>query len=325
MKNQLTEHQQTPERDEQPRLAPELVLAIGVAVASSSSILIRFAQPQVASLVIAAYRMALASLLLLPILLIRYRGELRRLRPEIALSIGLAGLFLAVHFATWISSLEYTSVASSVVLVQTMPLFVALLSPLLLKERVGAWLLAGLAIALLGTLAVGLSDACDGLRCPELAQSLAGPALKGDALAIAGALGGAGYVMLGRRVRPRVALIPYVALAYLAAALALGMAAAGSGSPLSGFPPINWLWILLLALGPQLLAHSSYNWALRYLPAAVVSLTLLGEPVGATVLAYLLLDEQPPLLRLVGGGLILVGIGLASGLNRPRRPTSLTV
>ncbi len=308
-----------------PAVAPGVALAIGVAVASSSSILIRAMQPEVSSLVIAAYRMTIASVLLAPLLLLRYRRELRELTPGSLLLIGLAGVFLAIHFATWISSLEFTSVASSVVLVQTMPLFVALLSPLLLKEPVSRMLFAGLLIALLGSVAIAYSDACANPNCSALGEALSGPALKGDALALAGGLTGAGYVLAGRRVRPQVTLVPYVGLAYLTAALLLALLAVGSGQPLSGFARINWLWLLLLALGPQLLAHSTYNWALRYLPAAAVSVSLLGEPVGATVLAYLLLGEQAPLVRLIGGGLILVGIGLATGLDRPRRPHSLTI
>lgn len=298
---------------------PGLVLAVGVVVASSSSILIRFVQPEVSSLVIAAYRMGIASLLLAPIVLLRHRRELSRIGRADLLLVMLAGGLLAAHFATWITSLEYTSVASSVVLVQTNPLFVALLSPWLLKERVSGPVFVGLALSLVGSLLVGFSDACTGLPCPEIADSLSGSALRGDVLALAGGIAGAGYVMIGRRVRPRVALMPYVGLAYSVAAVVLAVAAIGSRQPLAGFSTVNLLWLLLLALGPQIIAHSSYNWALRYLPASVVSLTLLGEPVGSTLLAYLILEEQPPLLRLVGGGLILAGIAVATGLSRPRR------
>lgn len=310
---------------ESPAAPPALGLGLGVVVASSASILIRYAQPEVPSLVIAAYRMAIASLALAPVVLLRHRPELRKLNPTDLRRIGLAGLLLAAHFATWISSLEYTSVASSVVLVQTMPLFVALLSPWVLREPVRRAVLLGLGVSMLGTALVAISDACVSLPCPELALSLAGPALRGDALAVAGALAGAGYVLIGRLVRPRVELVPYVGLAYSAAAAALALLALGLQLPVVGFPGRNLLWLALLALGPQLFAHSTYNWALKYLPAAVVSLALLGEPVGSTVLALLLLDERPPLMRVLGGVLILAGIGLATGLSRARPARRQTV
>ncbi len=308
-----------PRPGSEPAAPPGLGLVLGVLVASSSSILIRFAQPEVSSLVIAAYRMGIASLLLAPIVLLRYRQDLRHIGRADLLQIALAGMLLAAHFATWITSLEYTSVASSVVLVQTMPLFVALLSPWVLREPVSGAIYLGLALSLAGSVLVGFSDACLRLPCPEILASLSGPALRGDALAVAGAIAGAGYVMLGRRVRPRVSLLPYVGLAYGVAAVSLVVAAVGARRSLTGFASINLVWIGLLALGPQLFAHSTYNWALRYLPASVVSLSLLGEPVGSTVLAYLLLDEQPPLPRVIGGILILAGIGVATGLSRPRQ------
>lgn len=301
-----------------PNVPPALGLGSGVLVASSASILIRFAQPEVPSLVIAAYRMAIASLILAPVVLLRHRTELRELNAADLRRIALAGLLLAAHFATWISSLEYTSVASSVVLVQTMPLFVALLSPWVLREPVRRAVLLGLGISMLGTALVAISDACSSLPCPELALSLSGTALRGDVLAVAGAIAGAGYVLIGRLVRPRVALVPYIGLAYSAAAATLALLALSLQLPVVGFPRTSLLWLVLLALGPQLFAHSTYNWALKYLPAAVVSLALLGEPVGSTVLALLLLDERPPLLGALGGILILAGIGLATGLSRAR-------
>lgn len=303
-----------------PAFPPSLGLAVGVVVASTSSILIRFAQPQVPSMVIASYRMAIASLILAPIVLTRYREDIRRLSSGDLWRIGISGVFLALHFVTWISSLEYTSVASSVVLVQTMPLFVALLSPLLLHEPGSRGLRIGLTVAMLGSLLVGFSDLCPaGWPCTALSETLNASAIKGDLLALGGAVSGAGYVMLGRQVRPRVSLISYIGLAYFIAAVVLIAITLVIRLPVTGFPSINLLWLLLLALGPQLLAHSTYNWALKYLPAAVVSLGLLGEPVGSTILALLLLNERPPLARIIGGGLILTGIAVATRLERSGR------
>ncbi len=288
------------------------VLALAVMAASFSSIFIRFAQSEASSLVISAYRLAIATLLLSPILLFRYRSEVRLLaRNDTRLSL-VAGLFLALHLGTWITSLEYTSVASSVVLVQTTPLMVAALSPLLLGEQISRYLLVGLLIAALGSLIVGVSDACGADGCLQLDELFRGTAIQGDLLALAGAAAGAGYVIVGRRVRRSVSLVPYIGVAYGAAAVVLIVAALFEGAPLFGFEPTTYLWLLLIAVFPQLVAHTSYNWALGYVAAAGVSLVLLAEPVASSVLALLVLNETPTTLRLVGGVLILIGIGLGS-------------
>ncbi len=299
------------------RVAAALLIAI-LAV-STASIFIRFAQAEAPSLVIAALRLTFATLLLAPIAWTRYRRELTSLTPhELTLGI-IAGLFLAVHFATWISSLEYTSVASSVVFVSTGPLWVALLSPLLLRERLREVAVVGLVIALLGGAAIGLSEACSwnsGLRCPGLSQSMQGGAMWGNFLALIGAWTVSGYLIIGRKLRATrtrgVSLIPYIFLVYGVAAIALlaTMFAAGQ-SPL-GYPARAYGWILLLAALPQLIGHSTYNWALRYLPASLVAVTTLAEPVAAALLAYFLLSETPTRGILLGGGLILIGIYLAS-------------
>ncbi len=292
-----------------------LVVTLGLLVTSTAAILIRFAQTEAPSLVIAAWRVGLASLVVAPILLARHRPALQRLsRRQLGLAL-LSGLFLALHFATWITSLEYTTVASSLVLVATTPLFVALIAPVALQERLTRWVLAGLAVALAGGVGIGLSDACTwqaGLRCPSAAEFLQGPAVLGDLLALAGAAAGGGYFMLGRRLRRELPLLPYVGLSYGAAALVLIALTAAAGLPLIGYRPATYLLFAALALGPQLLGHSSFNWALRYLPVAFVSILLLGEPVGSTILAFLILGETPGPLKLISVILVLFGIYLAS-------------
>jgi drug/metabolite transporter (DMT)-like permease len=294
-----------------PPVSPALALGLAVVSASTSSVLIRFAQEQAGSLAIAAYRLGFATLIVLPVLLLRYRAEVSRYTTLQVRLIVLSGIFLALHFATWITSLEFTTVASSVVLVQTTPLLVAVLSPLTLKESITRFLLIGLVVSTIGTVVIGLGDICVGGQCPGL---LSGSALKGDALAFAGAVAGAGYVLVGRRVRREISLIPYIGIAYGTAALVLAIWAVGAGQEMTGFSRQTWLWMALLAVFPQLIAHSTYNWALRYLAAATVSLALLGEPVASTLLAYLYLDETPTMLRIFGGMLVLTGIGLATGL-----------
>lgn len=290
------------ERSVPPSWQPPLVLALGIAAVSSAALFIRRAQADAPSLSIAAYRLALAALVLVPWALLRYRGELARLAPREWRLAGLSGLFLAVHFATWISSLEYTSVASSVVLVSTSPLWVALAGWLFLDETLPPRTWAGLSLAVVGGLVVGLGDRrAGGASAPWL----------GNALALAGALAAAGYWLIGRRLRRTLSLIPYVALVYGAAAGILLALVLTAGLPLAGFSAPTWGCLALLALLPQLLGHSSFNWALAHLPAAFVAVATLGEPIGATVLAFLVLGEVPGPARLAGAATILAGIVLA--------------
>ncbi len=280
-----------------------LALLGGILAVSTASLLVRYAQADAPSLVIAAGRLGIATLVLAPLALARHRVALRALtRGDLALAL-VAGAFLALHFATWIASLERTSVVSSVVLVTTAPLWVALLAPLVLRERLAPLALLGLAVALAGGVAIALGDAGGG--------ALAGHALGGDLLALAGAWMMAGYLLVGRRLRTRLALVPYVFAVYGCAAVLLALAVLGAGLDPRALPPRAWGWIALLALVPQLLGHSSFNWALRFLPAALVSIALLGEPVGSAALAYAVLRETPSALTLAGAALILLGVFLA--------------
>jgi len=310
---------------EQPFIPPLFAIPFGIVAVSTASIFIRFIQvEEVSSLVIAALRLSLATLILSPIAVSRHQNELRTLkRRDIALAL-LSGTFLAVHFATWISSLEYTSVASSVVFVSTSPLWVAILAPLTLKEPVSRIVLVGMGTALVGGFIVGLSDSCtlqlntvqdlggSGFQCPPVVEFLAGDAFLGDLLALAGAVAGAGYIIIGRRLREKMSLIPYIFMVYGMAAVVLTIVMFAAGeSPLEK-PPQVYFWVLLLALVPQLLGHSTFNWALRYLSAAYVSITLLGEPIGSATLAYFILGEVPSGLMVFGAILILVGIFIAS-------------
>ncbi|NPA26322.1 MAG: DMT family transporter [Chloroflexi bacterium] len=291
-------------------LSPWLVLLGGILAVSTASIFIRWAQQDAPSLVIAAYRLGLAVLVLLPWAWWHQRGRWPALRPrDWALAVG-SGAFLAAHFAVWITSLEYTTVASSVVLVTTTPLWVALAGAWLLDEPLTRGLLLGLALALVGSVIIGLGDVCawdGGLACGGAFDTHA-RALWGDVLALLGAWAAAGYLLIGRALRKRTTLLVYITLTYGVAAILLFLVVGLLGLPLRGYPARTYGWFLALALIPQLLGHSSFNWALRYLPASVVSVSLLGEPVGSSLLAYLLLHEVPSWLTLIGGALVLLGI-----------------
>jgi len=299
----------------QGRLILLIAIVIAIAAVSTGSIFVRFAQLEAPSLVIAALRMGFAVVAIAPFALSRYRSELRKLtRHELLLGV-LSGGFLAIHFAAWITSLEYTSIVSSVVLVSTGPLWVAFFSPLFLKERLSRPVLVGMLLALLGGTVIALGDSCQisgGLVCPSMSGFLHGDALLGNFLALVGAWAVAGYLMIGRRLRSGMSLVPYIFLVYGVAATALCVAMLAVGQRPVGFSGMTYVWILLLALVPQLIGHSTFNWILRFMPATLVAITTLGEPVGAAVLAYFILQEIPAYLTIFGGSLILVGIYVSS-------------
>ena len=295
---------------------PILVITFGILAVSTGSIFVRYAQEYAPSIVIAASRLGLATLFLTPVAFYRYRSELKGIeRRERFLAIG-SGIFLALHFATWITSLEYTTVISSVVLVSTAPLWVALLSPITIKEPITRVVLIGMCLSFVGVSVVGVSDVCmvveGSFSCPPMNDFIRGEAFLGDLLALVGAWMAAGYLLIGRRLRVGIPLIPYIFVVYGIAALVLMILMFTSGESPIGYPTETYLWFILLALVPQILGHSSFNWALGYLSAAFVSISLLGEPIGSAVLAYLLLQETPTTLKVIGAILILAGIYIAS-------------
>ena len=303
-------------KDAIPPAAPYLVILIGIAAVSTASLFIRFTQEYVPSITIAAFRLVLAAVLLLPYTLIKHRKELSSLsREDIGYAL-VAGFFLAIHFAVWITSLEYTSVASSVVLVTTTPLWVSMMAPIFLKERTPRVAFIGMFVALLGGAIIALSDVCSwlpgGISCASKEGSFSSTTLLGDFLAILGAIAAAFYLMIGRHLRRKVSLTPYVFLVYSVAGLFLVLAML----ILDGVPPIYptsvYGWLLALAILPQLVGHSIFNWSLKYLPTGYVSVNLLGEPIGSIILAYFFLDEMPQGTKIIGAILILAGIGLAS-------------
>lgn len=277
-------------------------LVLGIIAISFGSIFVRFAQDEGAPpLSIAAWRMTFASAVMLPYAWITHRDEIRSLsRREIGLMLA-SGVFLALHFATWISSLAYTSVASSVVLVSMGPLFVGLGSWLFLRERPGAPLIVGIVMAAMGSIIISGGDLGKGKD-----------ELFGDLLALTGAVMVSGYLMLGRKVRARRSLVTYIALVYGAAMVTLLGMVLVTGQPMSGFSPAAYGWMLALGLVPQLTGHSTLNWALRHLSATYVSIVTLAEPLSAGLLAYIILGEAISWSTAAGGALILAGIYIAS-------------
>lgn len=283
-------------------IRPLAGLSIGILAVSTAAIFIKLALREGAPfLIIAAYRLGFAALILAPLALTSYRQELRRLtQREWRLAL-LSGLFLGAHFATWILSLAYTSTASSVVLVTTSPLLVALASPWLLREHLTRQVWAGVLMATAGGVLIGWGDFGLG---PQQAF--------GDMLALAGSVCGAGYFLIGRRLRARLSLIAYIFVVYTTAAIVVIALSLAARQPFTGYQPQTFLWFLLLALLPQLIGHSSFNWALRYTSATLATVPVLAEPIGSTILAYFILGEGVTWWKLVGGALILVGILIVS-------------
>ena len=207
------------------------------------------------------------------------------------------GLVLAVHFASWISSLSFTSVASSVIFVHADPIIVAVVSHFFLKEHITRSRLLGILIAFTGATIIAVGD-----------FGLGEINLYGDVLALIGAVMLGIYILSGRRIRQNLDLFTYVTPVYATSAAALTLGCALTGTPLVPYPPREYLLFIAIAVVPMIFGHTVYNWVLKYLEAPVVSISLLGEPVVATILALLFLNEAPSTLALIGGGITLAGI-----------------
>jgi len=253
------------------------------------------------SLVIAAYRVGIASLLLVPIAFWKAPSEFRGLSSKDLKMAFLAGAFLAMHFATWISSLTFTTISNSVILVSTSPLWVGILAPLLIKEKIRHMTLLSILLSIIGCVIIGSGD-----------LAMGGNALRGDFLALTGGICAAGYLILGKALRHKLSLLVYISLCYGSAAIILWIVVLVMGLQVSGFSNQTLSAICAMAVISQLIGHSSYNWALRYCSTTLVALSFLGEPVGSTILAYLLFHEELTLTKTIGGFIILVAIYLAA-------------
>jgi drug/metabolite transporter (DMT)-like permease len=286
-------------------------LGIGVFAISTASTFIRLAQASVNSLALAAWRLALASIFLAPAALVVCRKEWRRLSIKSRWMLVASGTVLAVHFYTWILSLSMTSVAASIVLVSTNPFFVGLITRFVLGRQLSRQTVLGIVIAVVGSAVIGAGDWGEGVH-----------QLAGDLLAIVGALSVAIYLVIGQHLRGQLSLLGYVFPVYGTAAAVLMGAALVVGVPMTGYPGSAWLWLVLIALIPQIIGHSSFNWALGHLPATYVSLAALAEPIGATILAWIVLKEAPKLITIAGGLLILIGLGVATQRKKTVPPSA---
>jgi len=254
-----------------------ILLLFGTMAISTASILVKLCDAP--ALIISMYRMVLASLILMP-----WAGHQKVWKGWEKKDIGwfiFSGTLLSLHFALWIGSLKYTSVASSVVLVTTHPVFVGIGSRLFLKEKLGLNLILGIGLSVIGSGLIGYGD-----------MSLSKGALMGDGLALLGAVAASGYFMVGRKMRKNQDLLAYIFPVYSTAGLMLIIISLLFQKSFFGYSSTTYLLFFLLALIPQLIGHTTFNWALKYLPASMVAVTILGEPIGSTVLAYFILGER---------------------------------
>lgn len=275
-----------------------LVLGMGLIAISFASIFIKLCSAP--SLVIAAYRLTIASAVYIIFTRIRYGPILSRFSKLQRLWALASGSFLTLHFATWITSLKFTTVASSVVLVQSAPVFVAIGSIVFLHEKPTMLTLLGIVVAFGGAFLISAHDFSSDRN-----------SLVGNLLAIAGAIGAAGYLLLGRKLRTEIATFQYVTVVYSVAALWLILFAGISGSPLVGYDDQTYLLFIAIALIPQVIGHTTVNWALKYFSATAVAVIILGEPIGASILALIILNEKISGMKILGGVIILTGVILA--------------
>jgi len=276
---------------------PYITLFIGVLSVSFAAIFIRLADAP--PLVIATYRLAIASVILIPIASIKSRQSLKKLSRRDILLILLSSVFVALHFGLWITSLSYTSIASSVVLVTAHPAFVAVISYLLWHERLDKLTTGGIAVALIGIILINYGGFTFG---PQV--------ILGDLLALIAGFAMGAYLIIGRQLKSRIDILSYLTILYTCSAVILLVATFVLGYSLFGYSTTTYVMLILLALIPQLIGHSSLNLAVRLMPVIFVSAAILGEPVGATILGYFILDETPTLNEIIGGLLILGGIFL---------------
>jgi drug/metabolite transporter (DMT)-like permease len=282
-----------------------LGVSIGIVAISFASIFIRFCN-DVPSIMIATYRLAISSVILLIIAKSKGIRTFSYNKRHILMGI-LGGFFLSLHFSFWISSLKFTSVASSVVLVATNPIFVGLFSYLFFKEKQSAELILGIILSFSGSIILAVGD------CSFQGSTAQNPLfLLGDILAFLGAIMASGYLMVGSKLREEMDILPYISMVYTFSASFLLITSLVLGVSFTGYKQSSYFYMVLLAIVPQLIGHTAFNWALKHLKASMVAITILGEPIGASILAYFIFGETIQSFQSVGIVLIFLAIIIAS-------------
>lgn len=280
---------------EKPALHPYIPIAIGVISVSMSAIFVKLANADAG--VIAFYRMLFSVLIMAPFFFYKYTGEIKRLSYRDWIFSSIAGIFLAFHFILWFESLNYTSVASSTVLVTLQPLFAFVGTYYFFKERLSIkTILSGL-IAIAGSVLISWGD-----------FKISGSALYGDMLALIACALVTAYLLFGQDVRQRLSLVTYTFVVYGVTTVTLFFYVLFKGESFGPYPAMDWLWFILLALIPNLLGHTLFNWSLKYVSTNVISIAILFEPVGATILAFYIFNEYLIPSQIIGGIIVIIGI-----------------
>lgn len=306
-----------------------VMLGLGLTSFAFSSILVRLAQTEgIPSLFIASARLTLGAIILTPLVLMKYRANLAQMRRNDILLALTAGVFLALHFVSWVTSLEYTSVLISVVFVTSSPLWVALLEFIFLRSTLPKAVIIGLGIAIVGGLLIGFGGTFAGESLDTVVVDRQRE-LIGGALSLIGAITIAVYLIIARKLQQtrihegvsiKLHIIPYIWIVYGSAGIILLIWSLGAGIPVTGYSSQGYIWLIVMALFPQLLGHSSLNYAVGYLPATIVSMMTQLEPIGSAILAYFLFGELPFPVQIVGSVIIICGVMIATyGQNQKRK------
>ncbi|MCT1902848.1 DMT family transporter [Oceanobacillus sojae] len=277
---------------------PKAAIVIGVLSISTSAIFVRLASEASAS-IIANYRLLFAVLLLLPFILFHYKHEFKRITTKNWWLSILAGVFLALFFILWFESLNYTSVASSVVLISLQPILAFVGTYFIFGERFSSGAVISIFIVLLGGLIIGSGD-----------FQLSGDVLYGDILALLGAIAVTIYFLSGQHVRKNVSLITYTFIVYSISAVTLTLFNVIQQENFFSYPASHWWIFIALAIIPTFLGHSLFNWSLKWLSTSTISMAVVFEPVGAGILAFLILNEAPTWAQFLGGTIIVIGLFL---------------
>lgn len=280
-----------------PPIHPYIPIIIGVVSVSLSAIFVKLASADAG--VIAFYRMFFSILIMSPWFIMKYRHEIRVLSKRDWLFSSIAGVFLAFHFILWFESLNYTSVASSTVLVTMQPLFAFIGTYLFFKEKITIKTIVAGSIAILGSVLISWGD-----------FQISGSALYGDILALIACALVTGYLLFGQDVRQRLSLVTYTMVVYSVSTITLFFYIIIKGESFGPYPAIDWMWFLLLAIIPNLLGHNLFNWALKWVSTNVISIAILFEPVGAALLAIFIFNEYLTATQIAGGIVVIFGIML---------------
>lgn len=280
---------------EKPKINPYIPIFIGVISVSLSAIFVKLANAEAG--IIAFYRMLFSVLIMAPLFFWKYTKELRQLSKRDWVFSAIAGIFLAFHFILWFESLNYTSVASSTVLVTLQPLFAFVGTYFFFKERITMKTIFAGAIAIIGSVLISWGD-----------FKLSGAAFYGDILALIACALITAYLLFGQDVRKRLSLVTYTMLVYVVSTITLFVYVLIKGESFGPYPTMDWVWFILLAIVPNLFGHTLFNWAIKYVSTNVVSIAILFEPIGAAILALLIFKEYLIATQLIGGLIVIMGI-----------------